>query len=126
MLRYLYTLDCRRIFRQDDPLFSDVERDLDVLAIADKCGLQPLKQYKSDSLKLVHETDKRPPLDPRGWSAKNQSGFGNILRKLYQLELDTTDVKRAVTIFIARGGQKSCPGKVSKTLSKMTDVSQAT
>jgi hypothetical protein len=50
MLRYLYTLDCRRIFRQDDPLFIDVERDLDVLAIADKFGLQPLKQYMSDSL----------------------------------------------------------------------------
>ncbi len=106
MLRYLYTLDCKRIFRSDDPLFSDVERDLDVFVIADKYDIQPLKKYIHANLVLFYETDKRPPLDPKGWSGKNQAGFANVLTKLYRLEMDTTDIRKVVTNFIVRGGHK--------------------
>jgi hypothetical protein len=106
MLRYLYTLDCKRIFRCDDPLFSDVERDLDVFVIADKYDIQPLKKYMNDNLVLFYETDKRPPPDPKGWSAKNQAGFANVLTKLYRLEMETTNIRKAVTNFIVRGGHR--------------------
>ena len=106
MLRYLYTLDCQQIYRRDDPLFSDVERDLDVFAIADKYDLPALRNYMNDSLVLFYETDKRPPLDPKGWSAKNQAGFANVLTKLGRLEMDTRDIRKAVMDFIARGGRK--------------------
>jgi hypothetical protein len=106
MLRYLYTLDCKRIFRRDDPLFSDVERDLDVFVIADKYDIQPLKKYMNDNLVLFYETDKRPPPDPKGWSAKNQAGFANVLMKLYRLEMETTSIRKAITNFIVRRGHK--------------------
>ena len=82
MLRYLYTLDLTQIYRPNDPLFSDVERDLDVLVVADKYGLDKLRDYMSSNLVLFYETDKRPPGDPKGWSAKNQEGLGGVLRKL--------------------------------------------
>jgi hypothetical protein len=106
LLRYIYTLDCKRIFRHDDPLFSDVERDLDVLVIADKYDVQALRDYMNDYLVIFYETDKRPPLDPKGWSSKNQTGFGNILIKLYRLDMDTTDIRKAITSFLVRSGQK--------------------
>lgn len=106
MLRYLYTLGCATIFLHDDPLFSDVERDLDVFAIADKYDLQPLKKHMQDKLVLFYSTDKRPPLDPEGWSARNQSGFGKVLMKLCRLEIDTTDIRKAVTGFIVEGVRK--------------------
>ena len=106
LLRYLYTLDCTKIFRRDDPLFSDVERDLDVFAIADKYDLLPLKKYIQDNLVLFYSTYKTPPLDPKGWSAKNQSGFAKVLTKLYQLEIHTTDIRKAVAAFIVHGGSK--------------------
>lgn len=106
MLRYLYTLDYKSIFRHDDPIFSDVERDLDVFVIADKYDIQPLKKYMNDNLVLFYETDKKPPLDPKGWSAKNQVGFANILTKLYRLEIDNTDIRKAITNFMVRGVHK--------------------
>ncbi|EXJ63429.1 uncharacterized protein A1O5_11478 [Cladophialophora psammophila CBS 110553] len=102
MLRYLYTLDVTQIYRPTDPLFSDVERDLDVFVVADKYGLDELRDYMSSKLVLFYETDQRPPLDPKGWSAKNQKGFGGVLRKLTELELDATEVRRAVARFIVR------------------------
>jgi hypothetical protein len=102
MLRYLYTLDVTQIYRPNDPLFSDVERDLDVLVVADKYGLDELRDYMSSNLVLFYETGKRPPRDPKGWSAKNQQGFGGVLRKLSQLEMDTEDIRRAVAGFIVR------------------------
>jgi hypothetical protein len=106
LLRYIYTLDCKRIYREDDPLFSDVERDLDVFVIADKYDVQALRDYMIENLVLFYETNKRPLLDPKGWSSKNQSGFGNILIKLYRLDMDTTNIRKAITNFIVRGGQK--------------------
>ena len=102
MLRYLYTLDLTQIYRQNDPLFSDVERDLDVLVVADKYGLDKLRDYMNSNLVLFYEADKRPPGDPNGWSAKNQEGFGRVLRKLAGLEMDTEDIRRAVAKFIVR------------------------
>jgi hypothetical protein len=112
MLRYLYTEDCKTVFRSDDPLFSDVERDLDVFVIADKYDLRPLKRYMHANLVRFYETDQRPAHDPKGWSAKNQKGFANVLRKLYQLEVDATDLRRAMVSFAVRSGQKvlSWPG----------------
>ena len=106
LLRYIYTLDCKRIYRDDDPLFGDVERDLDVFVIADKYDVQELRDYMVENLVVFYETDKRPPLDPKGWSNKNQSGFGNILIKLYRLDMDTTDFGKAIVDFIIRGAQK--------------------
>jgi hypothetical protein len=102
MLRYLYTLDLSQIYRPNDPLFSDVERDLDVLVVADKYGLDKLRDYMSTNLVLFYEADKRPPGDPKGWSAKNKEGFGRVLRKLAGLEMDMKDIKRAVARFIVR------------------------
>jgi hypothetical protein len=102
MLRYLYTLDFTQIYRPNDPLFSDVERDLDVLVVADKYGLDKLRDYMSSNLVLFYEADKRPPRDPKGWSAKNQEGFGRVLRKLAELEMDAEDIRRAVARFIVR------------------------
>ena len=102
MIRYLYTLDLTQIYRPNDPLFSDVERDLDVLVVADKYGLDKLRDYMSSNLVLFYETNKRPPGDPKGWSAKNQEGFGRVLRKLTGLEVDTKDIRRAVARFIVR------------------------
>jgi hypothetical protein len=102
MLRYLYTLDLTQIYRPNDPLFSDVERDLDVFVVADKYGLDKLRDYMSSNLVLFYETDKRPPHDPKGWSAKNQEGFGRVLRKLAGLEMNTEDIRRAVARFIVR------------------------
>jgi hypothetical protein len=102
MLRYLYTLDLTQIYRPNDPLFSDVECDLDVLVVADKYGLDKLRDYMSSNLVLFYETDKRPPGDPKGWSAKNQEGFGRVLRKLTGLQVDTKDIRRAVARFIVR------------------------
>jgi hypothetical protein len=102
MLRYLYTLDLTQIYRPNDPLFSDVERDLDVLVVADKYGLDKLRDYMSSNLVLFYETDKRPPRDPKGWSAKNQEGFGRVLRKLAELEMNAEDIRRAVARFIVR------------------------
>ncbi|KIW90976.1 uncharacterized protein Z519_08759 [Cladophialophora bantiana CBS 173.52] len=102
MLRYLYTLDVTQIYRQTDPLFSDVERDLDVFVVADKYGLDELRDYMNSKLVLFYETDQRPPRDPKGWSAKNQKGFGGVLRKLTELELDATEIRRAVARFIVR------------------------
>ena len=60
----------------------------------------------NDKLVVFYETDKTPPLDPKGWSAKNQTGFGNVLTKLYRLDVDTTDIRKAITNFIVRAGQK--------------------
>jgi len=102
MLRYLYTLDVTQIYHPNDPLFSDVERDLDVLVVADKYGLDELRDYMSSNLVLFYETDKRPPRDPKGWSANNQEGFGAVLRKLAELDIDMADIKRAVAKFIVR------------------------
>jgi hypothetical protein len=102
MLRYLYTLDLTQIYRPNDPLFSDVERDLDVLVVADKYGLDKLRDYMSSNLVLFYEADKRPPCDPKGWSVKNQEGFGRILRKLAGLEMDMKDIRTAVARFIVR------------------------
>jgi hypothetical protein len=102
MLRYLYTLDLTQIYRPNDPLFSDVERDLDVLVVADKYGLDKLRDYMNSNLVLFYETDKRPPHDPKGWSAKNQEGFGRVLRKLAGLEMDANDIRGAVARFIVR------------------------
>ena len=105
MLRYLHTLDCNQIYRPNDPLFSDVERDLDVLVIADKYDLQELKAYMVRNLVLFYETDQRPPKDPKGWSVKNQEGFARILQKLSEPELDVADaraIRRAVADFIVR------------------------
>ena len=102
MLRYLYTLDVTQIYRPSDPLFSDVERDLDVLVVADKYGLDQLRDYMNSNLVLFYETDKRPPRDPKGWSAKNQEGFGRVLRKLAELEMDAKDIRKAVASFIVR------------------------
>lgn len=102
MLRYLYTLDVTQIYRPKDPLFSDVERDLDVLVVADKYGLDKLRDYMRSNLVLFYETDKRPSRDPKGWSAKNQEKFGGVLRKLAELEIDTKDIRRAVARFIVR------------------------
>jgi hypothetical protein len=95
-------MDVTKIYRSDDPLFSDVERDLDVFVIADKYGLDKLRDYMSSNLVLFYDTDQRPPRDPKGWSAKNQKGFGGVLRKLSELEMDTTEVRRAVARFIVR------------------------
>ena len=61
MPRYLYTLDLTQIYRPNDPLFSDVERDLDVLVVADKYGLDKLRDYMNSNLVLFYEADKRPP-----------------------------------------------------------------
>jgi hypothetical protein len=102
MLRYLYTLDLTQIYRPDDPLFSDVERDLDVLVVADKYGLDKLRDYMCSNLVLFYEADKRPPRDPKGWSVKNQEGFGRVLRKLAGLEMDMKDIRGAVARFIVR------------------------
>ncbi|KIW33416.1 uncharacterized protein PV07_00268 [Cladophialophora immunda] len=102
MLRYLYTLDVTQIYRPGDPLFSDVERDLDVFVVADKYGLDELRAYMNANLVLFYETDQRPPRDPKGWSAKNQEGFGGVLRKLAELDTDTTEIKRAVARFVVR------------------------
>jgi hypothetical protein len=107
MLRSLYVLPYRKnFFWPGAPLFSDVERDLDVYAVADKYDLQPLKRYMSHKIVLFYETDQRPPLDPKGWSAKNQTGFAKVLTKLYRLEMDTTDIRKAVIDFIVRGVHK--------------------
>ncbi len=106
LLRYIYSLSPKRVFRNCDPLFSDVERDLDIFVIADKYDLQPLKKYMNDNLVIFYETDKRPPLDPKGWSAKNQTGFGKVVTKLYRLDTDMTDIRKAIINFIIRAGQK--------------------
>ena len=106
MLRYLYTLDVSQMFRSDEPLFSDVERDLDVFAIADKYGLDELREYMRSNLVLFYESDKRPSGDPKGWSAKNQEGFGRVLMKLADMEMDTKDIKKAVAQFIVRREQR--------------------
>jgi len=79
-----------------------VERNLDVLVVADKYGLDKLRDCMSSNLVLFYETDKRPPGDPKGWSAKNQEGFGRVLKKLAGLEVDTKDIRRAVARFIVR------------------------
>ena len=102
MLRYLYTLDLTQIYRPNDPLFSDVERDLDVLVVADKYGLDKLRDYMNSNLVLFYEADKGPSRDPKGWSVKNQEGFGRVLRKLAELEIDTEDIRMAVAKFIVR------------------------
>jgi cell division protein FtsB len=103
MLRYLYTLDCAQIYRASDPLFSDVERDLDVFAIADKYGLDELRDYMTAQLRRFYETDQRPPGDPKEWSAKNQEGFGRVLRKVHAMEMEAAGaIRRAIAGFVVR------------------------
>lgn len=103
MLRYLYTLDCAQIYRASDPLFSDVERDLDVFAVADKYGLDELRDYMTAQLRRFYETDQRPPGDPKEWSAKNQEGFGRVLRKVHAMEMEAAGaIRRAIAGFVVR------------------------
>ena len=95
ILRCLHTFEQTMIYRPHDPLFSDVEWDLDFFVIADKDDLQPLKVFTNNQLVLFYETGQRPSLDPKGWSAKNQVGLGNVLWKLYRLDIDTMDLRKA-------------------------------
>jgi hypothetical protein len=103
MLRYIYTMDFVQIYRKDDPIFNDVERDLDVFAIADKYGLDDLRDYMSNQLVLFYSTDQRPPNDDKGWSARNQEGFGNVLRKIGDMEMESArPIRRAIATFVVK------------------------
>jgi hypothetical protein len=102
MLRYLSGNSLSEIYRPAEPIFSDVERDLDVFAIADKYDLQKLRTYMNSRLVHFYSTDQRPPWDPKGWSAKNQDGFASVLRKLSELEMDCREIQLAIAGFLIR------------------------
>jgi hypothetical protein len=102
MLRYLSSNSLAEIYRPSEPIFSDVERDLDVFAIADKYDLQNLRTYMNNRLVHFYSTDQRPHWDPKGWSAKNQDGFASVLRKLSELKMDCREIQLAIAGFLIR------------------------
>lgn len=105
LLRYLYTIDPTQIYRASDPLFSDVERDLDVLAIADKYGIDPLRNYMLSQLVTFFEIDNYPPSD-RKESAKNREGFRKVVRKIGELDCECAGrIRTAIASFIVRRDQ---------------------
>ena len=106
LLRYLYTLDCEQILDSGDHIFVDIERDLDIFVVADKYDAPVLRAFMVSKLVLFYEADKSP-LHDRNWrSLQSQEAFGRVLRKLYNLDMDTTPIKRAVVDFIVRWEKK--------------------
>ena len=58
MLRYLSSNSLSEIYGPSEPIFSDVERDLDVFAIADKYDLQELRIYVNNRTVHFYSTDQ--------------------------------------------------------------------